>query len=89
MGEYSAAAAACRRSREEKEEEGGGIVLAPRLIRTSRQAGAAAAASCSCRNIGSLLSIQSLCILLLLFLVLPAFCQTDDADPDQGANSGT
>jgi hypothetical protein len=87
MGEYSAAAAACRRSREEKEEEGGGIVLAPRLIRTSRQAGAAA--SCSCRNIGSLLSLQSLCILLLLFLVLPAFCQTDDADPDQAANSGT
>lgn len=87
MGEYLAAAAACRRSREEKEEEGGGIVLAPRLIRTSRQAGAAA--SCSCRNIGSLLSLQSLCILLLLFLVLPAFCQTDDADPDQGANSGT
>jgi hypothetical protein len=87
MGEYSAAAAACRRSREEKEEEGGGIVLAPRLIRTSRQAGAAA--SCSCRNIGSLLS-KSLCILLiLLLLVLPAFCQTDDADPDQGTNSGT
>jgi exo-beta-1,3-glucanase (GH17 family) len=87
MGEYSAAAAACRRSREEK-EEGGGIVLAPRLIRTSRQAGAAAAASCSCRNIGSLLSLQTLCI-LLLFLVLPAFCQTDDADPDQAANSGS
>jgi exo-beta-1,3-glucanase (GH17 family) len=88
MGEYSAAAAACRRSREEKEEGGGGgIVLAPRLIRTSRQAGAAA--SCSCRNIGSLLSLQSLCILLLLFLVLPAFCQTDDADPDQAANSGS
>jgi hypothetical protein len=86
MGEYSAAAAACRRSREEKEEEGGGIVLAPRLIRTSRQAGAAA--SCSCRNIGSLLSLQSLCILLLLFLVLPAFCQTDDADPEQTANPG-
>jgi exo-beta-1,3-glucanase (GH17 family) len=36
-----------------------------------------------------LLSLQSLCILLLFLLVLPAFCQTDDADPDQGANSGS